>query len=193
MDRLIKLKFQDNLEFLQWIKKYWDSHCDGSNVQIQAPIPINSVTVPSERKNSVPLSRISTNNSSAKMTNLSRTNSTNQKPIMNNTNNSTINNPNNTTITNPNNAIQLAALTKTITELKLSVDEMEKERDFYFNKLRDIEILTQKISEPVISASIFFKQITEILYTTEEGFEIPQEAVINSGVDVSMEKMAEAA
>ena len=51
---------------------------------------------------------------------------------------------------------------------------MEKERDFYFNKLRDIEILTQKIAEPVITESLFFKQITEILYTTEDGFEIPQ-------------------
>lgn len=29
MDKLIKCKMQDNLEFLQWLKKYWDAHFPG--------------------------------------------------------------------------------------------------------------------------------------------------------------------
>lgn len=60
-----------------------------------------------------------------------------------------------------------------IADLKRALLEMEKERDFYFGKLRDIEIMTQKVADPAITESVFFKQVTGILYATEEGFEIP--------------------
>jgi RP/EB family microtubule-associated protein len=29
VDRLVRCKMQDNLEFLQWLKKYWDLHYPG--------------------------------------------------------------------------------------------------------------------------------------------------------------------
>jgi microtubule-associated protein, RP/EB family len=182
VDKLIKLKFQDNLEFLQWMKKFWDANYDGGNVSASTPATASASGAAAIAQKPIAPSTFKTSN------NLSRTSSVNKRP---NSSSSIISSS--TTVPNsqiPNtqsapsqppsataatNALQLAALTKTITELKLSVDEMEKERDFYFNKLRDIEILTQKISDPVITSSIFFKQITEILYTTEEGFEIPQE------------------
>lgn len=70
---------------------------------------------------------------------------------------------------------QITTLNKTITELRLSVDEMEKERDFYFTKLRDIEVETQRVTDPIVLNSTLYKKITEILYKTEEGFEIPTE------------------
>ena len=38
---------------------------------------------------------------------------------------------------------QVDALTEQLTELKLKVEGVERERDFYFDKLRDIEILCQ--------------------------------------------------
>lgn len=49
-------------------------------------------------------------------------------------------------------------------EMKLTVDGLEKERDFYFGKLRDIEVLCQEHESeenPVIH------KILEILYATE--------------------------
>lgn len=49
-------------------------------------------------------------------------------------------------------------------ELKLTVDGLEKERDFYFSKLRDIELICQEHeseNNPVLS------KIIDILYATE--------------------------
>lgn len=36
MDRLVKLRFQDNLEFLQWMKKFWDSNYPGGRYDAAA-------------------------------------------------------------------------------------------------------------------------------------------------------------
>ncbi|OEL26031.1 Microtubule-associated protein RP/EB family member 1C [Dichanthelium oligosanthes] len=51
-----------------------------------------------------------------------------------------------------------------ITELKLLVDSLEKERDFYFSKLRDIEILCQS---PEVE-HVPVHAIQNILYTSED-------------------------
>lgn len=50
-------------------------------------------------------------------------------------------------------------------ELKITIDGLEKERDFYFGKLRDIEVLCQEADKnPII------QKILEILYATEVRF-----------------------
>lgn len=36
VDRLVKLRFQDNLEFLQWMKKFWDSNYPGGRYDAAA-------------------------------------------------------------------------------------------------------------------------------------------------------------
>lgn len=71
---------------------------------------------------------------------------------------------------------------KSMNEMKKALEEMEKERDFYFNKLRDIEILTQKVADQAVTTSPFFGQITRILYATEEGFEIPEGGALLSSI-----------
>lgn len=68
---------------------------------------------------------------------------------------------------------ETVTLNRTVTELRISVDELEKERDFYFNKLREIEIAAQQVTDHGLLQSKLFKDITEILYKTEEGFEAP--------------------
>ncbi|RWW24841.1 hypothetical protein BHE74_00014017 [Ensete ventricosum] len=54
-----------------------------------------------------------------------------------------------------------------ITELKLFVDSLEKERDFYFGKLRDIEILCQN---PEI------EHLPKILYAADDSSSVVAEA-----------------
>ncbi|CAD7693965.1 unnamed protein product [Nyctereutes procyonoides] len=52
--------------------------------------------------------------------------------------------------------------------LKLTVEDLEKERDFYFGKLRNIELICQENegeNNPVL------QRIVDILYATDEGFE----------------------
>ncbi len=173
VDRLIKLKFQDNLEFLQWMKKFWDAHFEGSGDKSLNVKKSTNSNINTTNSNNL-LSRSASqkvNHSQSQAHAQVKIQPQPQPQVQSQSHVHPQSHP------QPNvNALQLAALTKTITELKLSVDEMEKERDFYFNKLRDIEILTQKVSEPAITGSLFFKQITEILYTTEDGFEIPQES-----------------
>ena len=50
-------------------------------------------------------------------------------------------------------------------ELKMTVEGLEKERDFYFGKLRDIEVMCQECdntpSAPII------QKIMDVLYATE--------------------------
>ncbi|KAE8715719.1 Microtubule-associated protein RP/EB family member 1C [Hibiscus syriacus] len=67
----------------------------------------------------------------------------------------------------------MAAYEEQITELKLSVDSLEKERDFYFAKLRDIEILSQT---PEIEDSPIVAAIKKILYATDGDASVVTEA-----------------
>jgi len=60
---------------------------------------------------------------------------------------------------------QIAQLEGQLAELKLQNDTLDKERDFYFGKLRDIEMLLQarKVEEDPMSADIL-----KILYASED-------------------------
>jgi hypothetical protein len=59
---------------------------------------------------------------------------------------------------------------RSYTELRTEMEGLEKERDFYFEKLRDIEIVLQDLEDKgegtPLSAALF-----KILYATADGFE----------------------
>jgi RP/EB family microtubule-associated protein len=63
----------------------------------------------------------------------------------------------------------VAELQSQLTALRVNVENVEKERDFYFSKLRDCEILCQMAEFkdlPVVAA------IINILYATDENVDV---------------------
>ena len=64
----------------------------------------------------------------------------------------------------------LQALTTQMSEMRVSVEALEKERDFYFGKLREIEIIVAaRLEEPEegVAEADVLARVQEILYQTE--------------------------
>ncbi|XP_042042836.1 microtubule-associated protein RP/EB family member 1A-like isoform X1 [Salvia splendens] len=62
-------------------------------------------------------------------------------------------------------SLELQRLKNEVTDLKLSVDSLEKERDFYFAKLRDIELLCQT---PELDNFPMVVAVKKILYSADQ-------------------------
>jgi len=65
---------------------------------------------------------------------------------------------------------QVAEKTEAATDLQLNIDALEKERDFYFGKLRDIEILCQEREGDQMddNLSTLVDAIKAIMYATDD-------------------------
>ncbi|XP_034476389.1 microtubule-associated protein RP/EB family member 1 isoform X2 [Drosophila innubila] len=61
-----------------------------------------------------------------------------------------------------------------VMDMRLNLEGLEKERDFYFSKLRDIEILCQEADDA--DPAQLIQKILDILYATEDGFAPPDDA-----------------
>lgn len=79
---------------------------------------------------------------------------------------------------------QVKQLEEQVTQLKITVDALEKERDFYFEKLRSVEQIVQVKADENEGNDLgeFCQEILDILYKTEEGFELP-DAVDDSAIE----------
>lgn len=62
---------------------------------------------------------------------------------------------------------RIGDLTAHAEELRTTVESLEKERDFYFGKLRDIEILMQTYTGPDKS---MVDNVLKVMYACEEDF-----------------------
>lgn len=165
VERLIKCRLQDNLELLQWMKKYWTEHKD-INVPYDAQARRRVTSGPSSAARSrAPLRNTSAPRrvvSAGSVTSTGGQNSGRSTPIY----------------SNGVAALELAAksheLDVTIEELKdykILVTSLQAERNFYFNKLREIEVLCEGLKGNEGASADLVAQIQAILYKTEEGFQ----------------------
>ncbi|CAH0401215.1 unnamed protein product [Chilo suppressalis] len=170
VDKLIKGRFQDNFEFLQWFKKFFDANYDGREYDAfearggftigsgacdsGVPLCAGTVAAPLRVRRPVPTQH----------SGIGKANSTIRSPPVN--------------LSRLNQSAKgdskiLDELNHQVNELKATVDGLEKERDFYFGKLRDIEVICQEMEEQQNAPVV--QKILDILYATEDGFAPPEE------------------
>ncbi|XP_064364241.1 microtubule-associated protein RP/EB family member 3 isoform X1 [Dromaius novaehollandiae] len=174
VERLVKGKFQDNFEFIQWFKKFFDANYDGKEYnpllarqgQDVAPPPNPGDQIFNKPKKPIgtavpqrtsPTGPKSTPNP-ARLSNVPSNVLRKNSPAARNG--------------GPDADAQILELNQQLLDLKLTVDGLEKERDFYFSKLRDIELICQEHeheNSPIITG------IVSVLYATEEGFAPPED------------------
>ncbi|MCJ1416768.1 hypothetical protein MMC32_003106 [Xylographa parallela] len=159
VEALIKCKMQDNLEFLQWTKRFWDQYYPGGDYDALGRRKGSGAPPAS----GPPAAAARTSGAGAARRGTTPTAASAARPLR-----------------PAGGGAATSALSQENTQLKETVTGLERERDFYFSKLRDIELLIQQAIEvdPKVDADDdgLVKQIQAILYSTEEGFEIPAEA-----------------
>lgn len=202
VERLMKCRLQDNLEFLQWFGKLWCDHnkdftfASSSNRTSSRPSLVSSTSRSRSRQSSAS-SRpsLSASGSLQAASNTAATSSVSSSTLKQSSRVGSYNTPINShhniqrqqqqqqqQATNE----QINKLKKELSSLNSTLDDMinlknglEIERDFYFNKLRDIEIICQDIKHSKNAANVsvldLVNDLMEIMYTTEDGFLPPDQ------------------
>lgn len=180
VERLIKCRLQDNLEFLQWFAKLW---CDNNKDFTFSSL--SSIDRTSSRKSSLAPNKESTPTNSRKPSITPSRSASSTRPVSS-TRPSLTTRPissRNTSSTSPSIDIQEfnklkeenKLLNEKLDDILVLKEGLETERNFYFNKLRQIEIIcqniqTNKYKERQISLIELTNNLTEIMYSTEDGF-----------------------
>lgn len=207
IEKLVKGKYQDNFEFVQWFKRFFDANYDGhpydalaarggeplgsggAKGNLPMPTSAGSVTMKAKpvaggdvRRDSVGTTKVATTAPvqepvtnqaprAAPVAARSGLHPTNNATGTAKSSNSSLNN---TTANRDQEVAHLRAELEQLTvqseDDKATIDGLIKERDFYFGKLRNIEVLCQSFGD-----DDRMKKVLEILYATEEGFAPPED------------------
>ncbi|CAG0880586.1 unnamed protein product [Darwinula stevensoni] len=174
VDKLVKGKFQDNFEFLQWFKKFFDAnhdaqvHYDALEARGGEEVGVKSSAVAATGKQAA--SRIAQSRPSytgiASRPPVKKAPPVKKEPI-----------PGARNTMDAQYQAEVQSLNIQLAELRMTVEGLEKERNFYFGKLRDIELLCQQHEE---EDNEVVRQVFAIMYATEEGFEVPADEDANA-------------
>ncbi|XWS60571.1 hypothetical protein CRYUN_Cryun07bG0047200 [Craigia yunnanensis] len=169
VNRLVKGRPLDNLEFFQWLKRYCDSVNGG--IMNENYNPVERRLKGGKERNSKGSYKSS---KSLQANNLHNFASGDTAGI----NKNSVSKQGKTSVAAASGDVQ--ALSKEITDLKLSVNLLEKERDFYIAKLRDIEILCQTPEVENLPMAVAIKKILYAVDAKESALEEAQEYISQS-------------
>ncbi|XP_067824008.1 microtubule-associated protein RP/EB family member 1-like isoform X1 [Heptranchias perlo] len=188
VDKLMKGKFQDNFEFLQWFRKFYDANNDGKAYdpvvarqgQEAGPSPSPHGQVFNKPKKTLSTLSAATApdkkalRSSSSGTYLLRSKAPQKggAAAPNAANKSAAAVPERSSMAGNGDA-HVAELAEQVKTLKTDMVELEKERDFYFGKLRSIEVICQENQQGDNAA---IQQVEKVLYSIDDGFS-PRETV----------------
>ena len=127
----MKLKVQDNLEFLQWCKRFWD------------------LNAPEEYYDAVHRRRIRASRLGRTYKTLSTKSSVASGHSLGSV---------------PHSEAGVVHLKRQNAEFVIRLQQLEKERDFYFGKLLNIEMLVQDLLDSLASRPFFEAQTTSVLH-----------------------------
>merc|ERR1719361_1888031 len=172
VDKLVKGRFQDNFEFIQWFKKFFDANYGGQDYDALAMRGGEQVGSSSKPARPAGAGRPAPGGMSGmpKRSPAQRPAPAAARPPARA--------PANGGMGGRSNGVgagaqaQIEDLKTEVLEMKLTVEGLEKERDFYFGKLRDVEVMCQ---ENEAEGGDIIRKVLDILYQTEDGFAVPDE------------------
>jgi RP/EB family microtubule-associated protein len=191
VDKLVRGKYQDNLEFMQWFKSFFD--LNGGSIEGYNPVEARA------RSKNVPKPAAITSSPSSAPSSRTTGRYNQRRPTIKKTTKENAGAPalpaTKLKETNKNLVrqvhslkLEVEALQQTVadkekeanedTQIKMALDGLEKERDFYFNKLREIETYLQEFGEADEMEDgpqkEVIKHVFAVLYATDDAdFEAP--------------------
>lgn len=181
VNKLVKGRPLDNLEFLQWLKRY----CDSMNGGI-----MNENYNPVERRYKGGKERnIKGSYKSSKSLQANNLSNVSDNGICIDESSGPKGRHKSEMSGGANSVGELQGLRQEIADLKLSVDDLEKERDFYFGKLRDIEILCQTPEVEDLPMSMAIKKILYAVDAKVSALGEAQEIITKSGDDADADAL----